>query len=362
MNDKAFNEEAKDEIQICIYKRKEIAFDDLKISQDEIQVLKDIDLLTISKLQLVDKMGDVFRFSFTIENNGVQELDLGTYISVLPESIKKSLESLNLKYNNGIPLPKPHYQFPELVNPKLSEIWLQTLLKAIFNLQSLTYLNLESNEIRRLPESIGNLKSLRELNLDYNYLTSLPKTIGDLTSLEKLSLEFNLFQYLPQEIGRLKNLKCLMLNNKWKVTLLPEYPDTKGKWNSRESAILGRSRLSELPSSITKLSSLKYLNLSNRKINKIPEGFSELRSLTDLDLSFNDLNTIPDSFSDMEHLEVLNLEGNPLVSLPESIGNLSTLKELNLENTKLDSRSSDLIKLLRKKGLSVYGPIVSFWG
>ena len=63
--------------------------------------------------------------------------------------------------------------------------------KEIKNLQNLTYLELNSNKIRKIPEEIGNLKNLYGLFLYGNRIQEIPKEIGNLKALRILVLSEN---------------------------------------------------------------------------------------------------------------------------------------------------------------------------
>ncbi|UYP44090.1 hypothetical protein NEF87_000375 [Candidatus Lokiarchaeum ossiferum] len=52
-------------------------------------------------------------------------------------------------------------------------------------------LNLDNNQIDKLPESLGNLTKLEQLDLAYNNLHTLPNSFGNLTNLHKLILTKN---------------------------------------------------------------------------------------------------------------------------------------------------------------------------
>ena len=80
-------------------------------------------------------------------------------------------------------------------------------------LTSLTWLNLDSNQLSSLPTEIGQLTSLRELDLDANRLTTVPAEIGLLTLLKELKLSDNQLTSVPAEIGQLTSLTELYLCN-----------------------------------------------------------------------------------------------------------------------------------------------------
>ena len=94
----------------------------------------------------------------------------------------------------------------ETIALDLSECCLDTLPSEIWQLTSLTTLNLRENGLRTLPAGIGRLTGLTELNVSRNLLRTLPAEISKLTALEKLSGWGNLLLDLPAEIGQLTSL------------------------------------------------------------------------------------------------------------------------------------------------------------
>jgi Leucine-rich repeat (LRR) protein len=82
----------------------------------------------------------------------------------------------------------------------------------IGNLQNLTELRLEINQLSTLPPEIGNLQNLTELYLWNSQLSTLPPEIVNLQNLTVLSLGFKL-STLPPEIVNLQNLTSLDLSD-----------------------------------------------------------------------------------------------------------------------------------------------------
>lgn len=91
------------------------------------------------------------------------------------------------------------------------KIGLKEIPKSIKNLENLTRLNLNENELISIPSELWTLKNLRSLGLYKNNLNSLPSDIGNLENLKDLYLYWNNIDSLPSEIWKLKNLETLGL-------------------------------------------------------------------------------------------------------------------------------------------------------
>jgi len=79
------------------------------------------------------------------------------------------------------------------------------------NLEKLTRLGLEDNQLQVLHPKIQNLAHLKILNLNGNQLAQLPKSMGALHQLEWLGLANNQFTEFPSVVFDLPNLKTLDL-------------------------------------------------------------------------------------------------------------------------------------------------------
>ncbi|KAJ8022709.1 CCR4-NOT transcription complex subunit 6-like [Holothuria leucospilota] len=88
---------------------------------------------------------------------------------------------------------------------------IRNLSPSLFNLDFLTSLYLNDNQLSRVPPDICKLTNLLTLDLSCNKLRSLPIELGDLVTLRELYLNNNQLRALPYELGRLFNVKKLGL-------------------------------------------------------------------------------------------------------------------------------------------------------
>ncbi|KAK4363368.1 hypothetical protein RND71_018609 [Anisodus tanguticus] len=117
------------------------------------------------------------------------------------------------------------------------------------NLESLTKLDLHSNQIINLPDSFGELLNLTDLDLHANRLKSLPASFVNLVNLMDLDLGSNRFAHFPDFVGNLTSLKRLNVE----TNQLEELPYTIGfcsslvelrlDFNKRSSRGSGNARM-----------------------------------------------------------------------------------------------------------------------
>jgi len=174
--------------------------------------------------------------------------------------------------------------------------------------------------------SIGMLSKLQLLDLESSNIRSLPDNIGDLKDLHTLNLNSAIFlKSLPESIGDLKNLHTLRLAH---VPNLESLPESIGGLTDLRNLDFDTDKITKLPNSIQNLSKLKVLRLGEN-IELLPEWIGNLSNLEELDVS--DKTKLPDSIQNLSKLKVLRLGENTEL-LPEWIGNLSNLEELNIRN------------------------------
>ncbi|KRX46390.1 CCR4-NOT transcription complex subunit 6 [Trichinella sp. T8] len=89
---------------------------------------------------------------------------------------------------------------------------IRNISQPVFEMDHLTALFINDNELERLPPEISKLSKLKVLDASNNRIRSLPSELGDILTLEQLHLNNNLIRTLPFEIGKLYNLKILALH------------------------------------------------------------------------------------------------------------------------------------------------------
>ncbi|CAI5447296.1 unnamed protein product [Caenorhabditis angaria] len=87
----------------------------------------------------------------------------------------------------------------------------RNLSPSLWNIQHLSALFLNGNQLQRLPPEISQLNHLTMLDLSNNKLRSLPAELGDMITLCHLYLNNNLLRVLPYELGKLFRVQTLGL-------------------------------------------------------------------------------------------------------------------------------------------------------
>jgi len=162
-------------------------------------------------------------------------------------------------------------------------------------------LDLQNNNLVKIPEAIGKLTNLMLLSLANNQLSEIPEAIGKLTNLTALLLGNNQLSEIPEVIGKLTNLTVLLLDN----NQLSEIPEAIGKLTKLS---LDNNQLSKIPEAISKLTNLTQLWLENNQLSEIPEAIGKLNKLQELYLTNNYLTEIPDCIRNMPNLEIIGLD------------------------------------------------------
>jgi Leucine-rich repeat (LRR) protein len=160
-----------------------------------------------------------------------------------------------------------------------------------------------------------------QVNLDGQELKKLPSDLFEKTSLEHLSANNNCLDSLSEDIKKLTNLTKLSLAN---------------------------NNLTTLPEGLDALTKLINLNVSDNEFSTFPDQIFSLESLKTLNVSNNNFETLPDSLLRLDDLEVLNISGNPLNSIPD-LSKCSKLKTLYISKNQ-ESLITDEIKA---KGIRV---------
>lgn len=103
-----------------------------------------------------------------------------------------SCKYLNLNNNQLIRLPRCLARMPSLVTLSAAHNTISYIPVDILNSKSLAVIRLSNNKITSLPEKFGDLgHSLRELSLDYNNIQKLPFSFYKLVELKVLRIEGN---------------------------------------------------------------------------------------------------------------------------------------------------------------------------
>lgn len=211
-------------------------------------------------------------------------------------SRNKHLVALNIQGNQLTRVPTTTRK-----NRRLQSLWLGnnklTSVKAN-GLRRLHDLNLYNAGLAEFPKQIARLRRLTVLDLYYNNFTTLPKQLGRLHRLEQLALAHNKLKELPASLSGLRSLQTLFVHH---------------------------NQLSQLPATMTKLANLRVLDIGYNWFSVVPAALPALASLEELDLSNNNLQELPASLTQLTRLKKLYLRPNPFLSSQTQLGTSAQL-------------------------------------
>ena len=210
-----------------------------------------------------------------------------------------------------------------------------TLPTALGNLDQLTDLYLQDNQLSGPIPDLGRLSQLEILRMWNNQLTGrIPASMRNLTKLRYLELWENQLTGPIPDLSRLTGLAFLDLHDN---QLSGNIPSMRGL-DKLEEIRLSDNRLSGPIPDLSGLTSLDRLWLERNQLSgEIPPSLDSLTSLVNLYLHENKLTgEIPASLGNFTKLTQLFLWGNQLTGeIPASLGNLATLRQLSLSRNKL---------------------------
>ncbi|KAK4470389.1 hypothetical protein MN116_005949 [Schistosoma mekongi] len=245
---------------------------------------------------------------------------------------------------------------------KMSSCDLKIIPKVVFQLISLTKLDISENWTTELPTMIGNLVELRCLLAKRMGLNTLPIQIINCTKLHTINVYGNEITTLPDEFSKLYKLKSLYLDYRHfiKVLIRPRkiskvkminFIDSSDENNNQndDTTELNKPRKSnvseETLSSIAERLDI-LLRSGQMKSHHIPEAIFKLRRLTALHLDRCQLNYIPENLTQLKRLRELYLSRNYFREIPQGLFTLSnTLEYLDLSDNKLIGKEDKLVLL-----------------
>ncbi len=155
------------------------------------------------------------------------------------------------------------------------------LLKELARVETISVLNLSSNQLTELPEEIGQLRQLTVLDLSDNRLVQIPESVGALSCLIRLDLHGNKIHDIPKKIGLLHNLKELDLSD----NPIKELPKDISRLKHLSRLKLDYTNLVTLPKKIGRLEKLGYLSLLQSDIKELPVELVQLTNLEIFEMS-----------------------------------------------------------------------------
>ncbi|KAH8870941.1 Protein lap1 [Schistosoma japonicum] len=266
-------------------------------------------------------------------------------------------------------LPKDMNRLIHLKTLKMSSCDLKIIPKVVFQLTSLTKLDISENWTTELPAMVttgkyplNSPKKLRYLLAKRMGLHTLPIQIINCTKLHTINLYGNEITTLPDEFSKLSKLNSLYLDYRHfiKVLIKPRkiskvklinFTDSSSENNNQDIDTIELNKLRKSIVSEETLATIAerldtLLRSGQMKSHHIPEAIFKLRRLTALHLDRCQLNFIPENLTQLKRLRELYLSRNYFREIPQGLFTLSnTLEYLDLSDNKLIGKEDNLVLL-----------------
>ncbi|CAG9824366.1 unnamed protein product [Phaedon cochleariae] len=286
----------------------------------------------------------------------LEKIDLGeNYLEALPRHpFNKSvcIRDFNLAHNDFKTVTADSFSGLNTGKIIFSHNLLETMEESAFNgiVRTLEYLDLDHNNLERIPNALDDLESLKYLYLSSNYLTEIPDNSFQnfCHTLKALSLSGNYFTKIPS--NALQNCsKISHFNIAFNKIYEIDENDFVSWGDNIKSLILANNRITNLKDKVfSGLQELKELSLSFNPLRQIDKDtFVGLESLESLEISFgfdsDDLSH--EIFAPLANLKWLSIDNNNFNILsPQAFETLPELKYLNLESNRIQSIPVMLLK------------------
>nr|MDO8111392.1 leucine-rich repeat domain-containing protein [Candidatus Sigynarchaeota archaeon] len=208
----------------------------------------------------------------------------------------------------------------------------------------------------RLPDSLGNLDHLSTLKINLEQLEYLPASLGNCTRLEKLHVNCKNLPAFPESMANLVNLKKIHLVSRNATTI----PEAIGNLAMLESLHLSMENLVKLPQSIGNCRQLKELWITgaSRRCPDLPETLKNCTSLEELGFDGVALTSLPDFLVEIRSLRKLAFINVAMNDLPENLWRFTQLTQV-LWRTKIDNKDhQELLKVAAKKGWTPHNEFI----
>lgn len=177
-----------------------------------------INTLELSTLNLKNTKLSCFPESFCLASLTSLNLE-NCELSDLPDSISRltNLTQLNLDSNNLRELPASFSTLTALTDLDLSYNNFNPFPQVVCTLTNLTKLKSECddegcNTFESIPADVGNLQKLTHLHFEWNQVKHLPSTFERLTNLTELKLHSNELEIVPACLIKLPKLELLLIH------------------------------------------------------------------------------------------------------------------------------------------------------
>jgi Leucine-rich repeat (LRR) protein len=216
-----------------------------------------------------------------------------------------------------------------------------------YPLGSILVLNLESSDLRDLPQGLEKLTCITSLNLSNNKLRHVFDELCMMTKLVQLDLRKNAIASLPLRMCDLSYLSAIHVSDNLVTTITPL------QWSSSVCTEIAASscHLHALPLISGPL--LRTVDLSSNNISGGLDWLAKWNNVATLNLRCNNLSSLSPEIRIVQALECLDVSCNKLVALPDEIGKCQALSVFLVSHNQLAALPSEIFKLVRLSRLAV---------
>lgn len=231
--------------------------------------------------------------SLSCIHNALTGIELGDCLS--------NLRKLDLSYSKIVSLPDNIFTFM----PNLDELYVQ------------------ENHLTRLPQSIDSLYKLEKLVAFGNTIVDVSLKFSQLKLLTYLALNTNNIRQINPEIWFAPSLQVINLSSNF-LTEFPAAPisleDLPLAKCLEEFSVADNRLADDICDVIVLLKELRVLNLSYNRVFDLGDSLREMTRLVELYLSGNGMTAFPDDIDRCVALRMLFVNGNKLANIPGDLG------------------------------------------
>ncbi|KAK3770937.1 hypothetical protein RRG08_032871 [Elysia crispata] len=229
--------------------------------------------------------------------------------TLLIRALKGQPKQITLCNKNLEKIPRAIGKLDCVCQLQLKNNKIRKLPKELCHLYQLQVLNLGNNSLEEFSPVLQHLHSLEKLHLFGNNISHIDgNTLNGFRCLTFLNLNGNQLKTLPQEICNLVSIQHLSVDN----NQITELPIEFCALTTLEEFHAAGNKLTSLPLEIGYLISLEKLYLQRNKIRELPEGLGKCYRLRYIDVAANELRIFPTELASMP-LKELHCEENPLL-------------------------------------------------
>lgn len=302
---------------------------EINASNNRFTKIKKSDLATDSLQKITFSNNDLTSFCLSAADQLKSIYLNSNSLKKIPGSIRKAhqLEFLNLERNDIRRIPRFLLKMDSLKEINLNDNQIKLSRSAIRRLAKIDAVLLAGNKLDQLPDNMGEMTGVKKLNFSNNRLHDLPESFSELEQLTNIIFYKNEFEEIPEEVFLLTNLVELdFYYNKIKVI-----PEGVGNLTKLKQLFLSFNEISALPDTLQSLKNIRYFFVHHNLIHEVPLWISQFDQLERLDLSFNNIFVLPD-LSQMESLAELDIQNNQIEYFPWDLLDKPGMRILNTKN------------------------------